>query len=497
MTGFNLTDWCLTPGAADAPALLLVDGPAVVSTHSRAELRAEVDRLAQAFAAEFQPGARVALRMANSPAMAVAFFAAARAGLIAVPLSPQLTGPEVQSLVTDADAALLLTENVDDPALAGLTLPCLHPQDLEGRAALPTIGENDPVLLIYTSGTGGRPKGVLHAHRMVKGRLPMREGWLAFRPGDRVLHAGTLNWTYTLGVGLMDPLSVGATAVLSRGTTDPGAWPVLIEAHFVDVFAAVPTVYRRLLKHGDPSLLKGSRLRHGLTAGEALPAALWQAWHDATGLPLYEALGMSEISTYVSSSPSVPTKPGSPGKPQTGRRVGLLDPDTLEPFDEPGRIGLLAVHASDPGLTLGYWRRPDEDARVRFGEWFAGGDLASFDAEGYLHYHGRADDVMNALGVRTSPLEIEAVLARHPAVQEVAVTTTRNAEGVELITAFVVPSKETTVDETDLRRFAGQHLAAYKLPKRVVEVETLPRTANGKVQRKQLSRLLAEGDPAT
>ena len=489
MDGFNLTDWCLEPGAADDLALVVVDGADEVAGLDRATLRREVDRLARALAAALPAGARVALRMANSPAMAIAFFAAARAGMIAMPLSPQLTAAEVGGLIADAEAGLLLTEAPTDPALAGLAVPRLRPDDLEGAAPLPTLRPDDPVLLIYTSGTGGRPKGVLHAHRMALGRVPMRTGWLNLRPGDRVLHAGTLNWTYTLGVGLMDPLSVGATAVLAQGTPDPGTWPALIERHRIDVFAAVPTVYRRLLKHGDPSLLRKAKLRYGVTAGEALPAALWQAWRDATGLELYEALGMSEISTYVSSSPSVPTKPGSPGKPQAGRRVTLLDPESHEPFDQPARHGLLAIHRTDPGLCLGYWRRPEEDAAVRFGEWFAGGDLASFDADGYLHYHGRADDVMNALGVRTSPLEIEAVLERHEAVQEVAVATTRNDEGVELITAFVVPAEGVELDEADLRRFAGERLAAYKLPKRLVCVDRLPRTANGKVQRKRLQDL--------
>lgn len=491
MTNFNLATWCLDPGAPEDMALLFVDGTETVARLDRSTLRRQVAKLAGSLAAGWAPGARVALRMANSPDMAVAFFAVAKAGLVAVPLSPQLTAPEVESLVADAEASLLLSEHTADPALQNLTIPCRHPGDLEGDAPCPDTRADDPVLLIYTSGTGGRPKGVLHAHRAVLGRLPMREGWLGLRPHDRVLHAGTLNWTYTLGVGLMDPLAVGATAVFARGTVDPGAWPVLIERHGIDVFAAAPSVYRRLLKHGDAARLRQAKLRYGVCAGEALPAPLWEAWRETTGRELYEALGMTEISTYVSSSPTVPTKPGSPGKPQAGRRVSLLDADDHTPFDEPGCIGLLAVHRSDPGLCLGYWRRPEEDAAVRFGDWFAGGDLASFDEEGYLHYHGRADDVMNALGVRTSPLEIEAVLARHPAVHEVAVTTTPNDEGVELITAFVVPSGTTDLDATELRHFAGNHLAAYKLPKRVVTVEHLPRTANGKVQRKQLPSLLA------
>ena len=490
---FNLADFCLEPGAPDADALLFVDAERVVARRTRAELRARVDGLARALAAHAPKGARIALRMTNTPAMAEAFFACARAGLIAVPLSPQLTLEETTKLLEDAEASLVLVDDAAHVPPQRLGPPVTTPDAVTGDGKLPPTHDEDPVLLIYTSGTGGRPKGVLHAHRSVRGRVPMRAGWLGIEAGDRVLHAGTLNWTYTLGVGLMDPLSVGATAVLYGGIAEPQVWADVIADFDIAVFAAVPTVYRRLLKYGDPATVRASRLRHGVCAGEPLPAELWRAWRDATGRELYEALGMTEISTYISSGPITPTKPGVPGKPQPGRRVAILDPETHQPLDEPGAIGLLAVHKSDPGLMLGYWRQPEADAEVFFGDWFAGGDLAHLDEDRYVHFHGRADDLMNALGVRTSPLEIERVLMRHDAVQDVAVTSLPNEEGIELITAFVVPAEGHAVDEGDLKAFAGEHLAAYKLPKRVIEARELPRTVNGKVQRKRLGALVAEG----
>ncbi|MEO1089314.1 MAG: acyl-CoA synthetase [Pseudomonadota bacterium] len=483
-SSFDLASYCLAPGAPDDAALAVVEADGGAITLDRAALRAAVNRLARALACRAGKGERVVLRMANQVAMATAFLATARAGLVAVPVSPQLRRPEVEAILEDADASLIVTLTADDPVLTGLQVPVVQPDDLEGTAALPVVGADDPALLIFTSGTSGRAKGVLHGHHTVLGRRPIRDAWLGIGPGDRVLHAGTLNWTYTLGVGLMDPLAAGATAVLAGADVEPGAWPTLIADHGITVFAAVPTVYRRMLKYGDPSVLRTGPLRHGVTAGEALSPHLWQAWRDATGLELYEALGMTEISTYVSSGPGTPTRPGSAGKAQPGRRIAILDAATHRPLDAAGETGLLAVHRSDPGLMLGYWRRPDEEAAVMFGEWFAGGDLAHLDEDGYVYFHGRDDDVLNALGVRTSPLEIERVLAEHPAVNEVAVTTTANAEGVELITAFVVPAAD--VDDSDLLAFASHRLAAYKLPKRVVRVDGLPRTANGKVQRRQL-----------
>ncbi len=488
---FNLADFCLDPGAADDEALLLVDAERVLARRTRAELRQRVERVARALASRLPKGERVALRMTNTPEMAEAFFGCAKAGLIALPMSPQLTREEVERILADSGAALVVVDDTTDAGAQGHGVEVTTSAALTGDAELPATTAEDPVLLIYTSGTGGTPKGVLHAHRTVLGRMPMRQGWLGIAPGDRVLHAGTLNWTYTLGVGLMDPLAVGATAVLFAGKAEPDIWPRVITRHAINVFAAVPTVYRRLVKHGDPTSLHNSSLKHGVCAGEALQAELWHAWHDATGLQLYEALGMTEISTYISSGPLTPTRPGIAGRPQPGRRVAILDPETHEPFAEPDQTGLLAVHRSDPGLMLGYWRRPEADAEVLFGPWFAGGDLAHLDAEGYLHFHGRADDVMNALGVRTSPLEIEGVLARHPHVQDVAVTTVPNDEGVEIITAFVVPAGSPP-DDAELIAFGAEHLAAYKLPKRVVVTTELPRTANGKVQRQRLRAMVAE-----
>ena len=355
-----------------------------------------------------------------------------------------------------------------------------------------------------------------------------------------VLHAGALNWTYTLGVGLTDPWAVGATAVVYDGPRDPAIWPRLIEATGATIFAAVPGVYRQLL-HSGADLNSLRSLRHGLTAGEALAPALRQEWLDATGRELYEALGMSEISTFVSSSPTTPSRAGSPGRPQPGRRIAVLParpaPDdgrggTAPAPDVPlpeGEVGLLAVHRSDPGLMLGYWERPQEDAASTRGEWFVTGDLVHLEPDGYLVHHGRDDDVMTSMGYRVSPLEVEAALAHHPAVAEAGCAEVEVREGVRVITAYVVLTPDAAaamagdlvrdgagdtdgdVDrggahagheedsaaarfERDLIAHAHDELASYKCPRRVVIVAALPRTANGKIRRRDL-RIVAPITP--
>ncbi len=353
--------------------------------------------------------------------------------------------------------------------------------------ALPETDAEDPAFLIYTSGTTASPKGVLHAQRSVLGRSLMRDAWEGFRPGDRVMHAGALNWSYTLGVGLMDAWAAGATAHLAERPEDPGDWLERMREFEVTVFVAVPTVYRQALKYGDTSQPL-PHIRHVLCAGEPLPPALMDEWKAAYGVPMYESLGMTEISTYISSGPATPVRPGSPGKPQPGRRVAILDPGSEGAAPLPvGQTGLLAVHRSDPGLMLGYWQRPDEEAAVYHGDWFTGGDLASMDDDGYVWFHGRADDIIKSFGFRLSPVEIEAALERHPAVAEAAVVGHEVGPQKTLVSAYLVAaSPDAIVDLEALRAYVANELAEYKRPHEYHVVQELPRTSNGKLQRRRL-----------
>lgn len=524
----NGSAYCLGHGAApetssNRTALIVVaDRQGTESERwSFRDLEAQVLRIAGGLRERgLERGDRVLLRLENTSDFPLFFFAILAAGGIAVPTSVMLTAPECDYLVQSAEPKFILhdgktrlprtLEFSDNGRLGGVSR-LLGPKECTAlKSSTPAVyvqtAPDDPAYLVYTSGTSGTPKGVLHAHRAISGRAPMYQGWYGIGPKDRLLHAGAFNWTYTLGAGLMDPWANGATSIIYCGERDPQIWPDLISRSEATLFAAVPGLFRRILKYSDLSPKHLGTLRHGLAAGESLRVNLHDEWVERTGLPLYEAFGMSEISTFVSSSAGVPTRPGSPGKAQSGRRIAILSDACPEADLKTGQInaarsdqeslpsgesGLLCVHRSDPGLMLGYWQEEDATAASFRGEWFVTGDRARLDADGYVWHEGRADDVMNTFGYRVAPDEVERVLLDHPAISEVAVTDIEVSQDVRLITGFVVLNPNHVLDQGALDTWCGDRLAAYKVPKQFVVLDTLPRTASGKVMRRSLKMPLA------
>jgi acetyl-CoA synthetase len=495
---FNMARYCIGRAAAavpDKPALVVVadalSAPSEIWTYRR--LEAAVLNVAGALA-RFgpPPGARILIRLDNTSDYALMFFGAVAAGFVPIPASSQLTDGEVAFLLDNSGAEAMCVADhlaVASPP-AGVQIIGQHEvarmiADGPRGAYADTIAEQ-PAYLIYTSGTTSRPKGVLHAHRAAWGRRPMYQGWYGIAADDRILHAGAFNWTYTLGVGLTDAWANGATTIVYTGAKDAGVWPHLIASHGATIFAAVPGLYRQMMKYGDVRSSTLGRLRHGLTAGEAPPPGFFEEWRDRTGREIYEAIGMSELSTFISTSPTVPRRSGAIGRPQPGRVVAIVDADGGTKPLAAGAQGLLAVHRSDPGLMLGYWHRPAEEAEVLRGDWFIGGDLASMDAEGYVTHHGRANDIMKAGGYRVAPQEVEAVIAAHDSVAEVACAEVRVRADVSIIAAFVVAKPGAGRDAAALKAFAAARLAAYKQPREVIFVEQLPRTPNGKLKRTAL-----------
>lgn len=500
---FNMARYAIGNAAVAGPdrtALVVIDRLDATSadaaeTWSYGALEHAVLSLAHGLRARgLESGDRLVIRLENTSAYALLFFAAIAAGLVPVPTSAQLTPEEAMFIVADSGAAAVAqSDALRLPELPVSVMP-LSGDDIAEMIAAATpaayadTAADDPAFLVYTSGTTSRPKGVLHAQRSAWGRRPMYEGWYGISHTDRVLHAGAFNWTYTLGVGLTDPWANAATAIVFTGA-ERHAWARLIAASRATIFAAVPSLYRQMLRHEDVSPATLASLRHGLCAGEALPEAVAVAWQARTGKPLYEAFGMSELSTFISCAPDLVRKPGYIGRPQAGRRVAIIP---VEGGSEPlpaGVEGLIAAQRSDPGLMLGYWRRPEEEAEMFRGDWFISGDLGVMDADGYIAHKGRANDLIKALGYRVSPFEIEAVLATHPLVAEVACGEVRVGEELTLVGAWIVPHPGLDIDAAAgeaIKAYAREHLAGYKVPRVVTFTASLPRTANGKLRRRAL-----------
>lgn len=474
----------------DHPALEVLAAPGELAARwTHAELAAIVRRTAGGLAAlGVGRGDRVLLRLGNTARFPIVFFAANAIGAVPVPVSAILTAPEVAAIVADLEPALIaagdglaLPDPAGAPVLDEAAIARLATAD---PADFAETSPDDPAYMVYTSGTAGRPKGVVLAQRAAWARRMMWQGWYGLGPDDRVLHAGAFNWTYTLGAGLTDPWAAGATALIHAGPPDRAIWPRLAGAHGATIFAGAPGVYRQMLDA--PDLATGfARLRHGLSAGEALPPTVRAAWSGATGKPIHEALGMSEISTYISSSPARPAPPGFTGHAQPGRRVAVL-PDTGDRPVPRGTEGLLAVSRRDPGLMLGYWRRPADTEAAFRGEWFMTGDRAVMAEDGAIRHLGRADDLINAGGFRVSPQEVEAALADHPGVAEAAVVELPVRDGVSVVAAFYVP-RAAPVAEDELARHCAERLARYKCPRSFRPVDALPRSANGKLLRRTLA----------
>lgn len=484
-TPFNLAAYVLAR-AGDSPdkIALAVVGSGRAERWSYARLDAAVRGTGTGLLASgVTPGDRVLLRFGNTPDFPVAFLAAVAIGALPVPVSAALTAPEVAALLLSLAPRLVLA----DPRLPLPSAPCpvLGPGALRDWAAGPPCAwamasPERPAYMVFSSGTSGRPRAVIHAHRAIWARGMMREGWDGIGRSDRVLHAGAFNWTYTLGTGLLDPWSQGATALIPAEGTEAAALPLLLKRHDATIFAAAPAVYRRLRAGG--GRLELPKLRHGLSAGEKLSPGLRAAWEAATGRPVFEALGMSECSTFVSGSHARPAPDGATGYAQPGRRVAVIGPDGAPvPRGTPGE---LAVARNDPGLFLGYLDA-EEETMARFScDWFRTGDGVVMAEDGAFSYLGRLDEMMNAGGVRVSPLEVEAALAACPGIGELAVAEVPVKADTSVIAAFY--TAPAPLPEAGLRAFAAERLARYKAPRVWQHVAALPRTATGKTDRRAL-----------
>jgi acetyl-CoA synthetase len=521
--GVACSDKHLGTSQADNIAMIVEDDIRGTVQITFAEMAQKTDQFAQLLRnLGVKVGDRVLIRLPNSLDYPIAFLGAMKMGAIAVPTSTLLTAEEVAYLAKDSGASVLVidanawtvmeaslvTRLKDTPNLKHILLSQTtessqhsHLNILSLESSLNAIQacepahqskSDDPAYLVYTSGTTGYPKGVLHAHRALLGRQPAAQYWFKYSDDvqDRIMHSGKFNWTYVLGSGLMDPLYLGKTVIVHEGKNDAQVWLDLIQKHQATIFIGVPTIYRQILQKTTATQAEIPSLRHYMSAGEHLSDEVLSQWHDRFGLDIFEAVGMSEFSYYLSQSQYRAIRPGSAGFPQPGHNIKLLNPETL--VEVPlGEEGMISVPDTDPGLFLSYWNLPDETAKYKHDNYFFTGDYAKYDKDGYIWFLGRKDDIIKSFGYRVSPYEIERVYKGHPDVADCAAVGEELEKDKVLVVIYVIlkPDAKTTAD--DLAAFGKQHLAAYKAPKTVYLANDFPRTKNGKILRKDISPTIA------
>ena len=517
------TDKHLNSLQASNIAMIVEDDTLGTDSITFAELSHKTNQFAQLLRnLGVHAGERVLIRLPNSLHYPIAFLGAMKMGAIAVPTSTLLTAEEVTYLAKDSGASVLVTDHAAWPAIAEslvkntADIPHLKQVLLSGNgvAADLTVFKcqnlnvalngitacqpasqtraDDPAYLVYTSGTTGYPKGVLHAHRALLGRQPAAQYWFNYSENaqDRIMHSGKFNWTYVLGSGLMDPLYLGKTVIVHEGKNDALTWINLIQKHKATIFIGVPTIYRQILQKTSATQAEIPSLRHYMSAGEHLSDEVLSQWHARFGVDIYEAVGMSEFSYYLSQSQYRPIRAGSAGFAQPGHNIELLDPETLTEVPT-GEEGMISVPLNDPGLFLSYWNLPGETAKYKHDDYFFTGDYAKYDADGYIWFLGRKDDIIKSFGYRVSPYEIERVYKGHPDVADCAAVGEEIEKDKLLVVIYVIlkPGASTTPD--DLLAFGKQHLAAYKTPKTVYLAHDFPRTKNGKILRKDIGPNIA------
>ena len=342
----------------------------------------------------------------------------------------------------------------------------------------------DTAFLLHTSGSSGRPKGVIHQHKdmYVTSQCFARE-ILAIRSDDRTFSVSKLFFAYGLGNAMYFPLSVGASTILNPERTKVDKVSALIAKHRPTIFFAVPTFFAAMLQEASGGLpVDLSSVRLVVSAGEPLPEEIFAQFKDRFSLEILDGIGSTEmLQTFISNRPGE-SRPGSCGLPVSGYEAQIVD-ENGEPVPG-GDIGTLCVKGES--AFAGYWNQPEMTAITKIGKWVVTGDKFFQGADGYFHYYGRADDMMKISGMWVSPGEVENALLGHQDVAEAAVVGISDAAGLLKTVAFVVLREGNYSTEQiteEIQEFVRKRLASYKCPRQVRVVAELPKTATGKIQR--------------
>jgi acetyl-CoA synthetase len=518
---FSIAQACCGRWALDRNRVALYwedeDGAAAVYTFW--ELEQQANRLANALGAMgIARGDKVALILPQRPETIVAHIAINRIGAVAVPLS-FLFGPEaLEYRLHNSETKVAFVDPQSLPNMAAIRERCpgvaqvvgvagardswITPWEAMLEKASPHFAPvasaaTDPAFLVYTSGTTGPPKGASMPQQCLIGNLPgfvySHDGFP--QPGDVFWSPADWAWTGGLMDALLPTMYFGQPIVGYRGRFDPERAFALIEKYRIRNTFLFPTALKMMMKaFPKPRERFDLELRSIMSAGEAVGTTVFEWAREALGVTINEMFGQTEMNYIVGNSHELwPAKPGSMGRPYPGHRIAVIDDEGQEIADN--EIGEVAVNriapdgAPDPVFFLEYYKNPEGTAKKFTGDWCRTGDLAKRDADGYLWYQGRADDMFKAAGYRIGPSEIENCLVRHPAVANAAVVPSPDEVRGNVVKAFIVLAAGHTPTaslEEDIRQHVRKFLAPYEYPKEIEFIDALPMTTTGKVQRRVL-----------
>lgn len=497
---FNLFDYLLqtdnTNASVSSAAIEFKDQRISVD-----ELRARTLDWAQRFRENgINARDRVALMLYDSPEFFACFLAAVSLGAICVPINTFLSGADVDFILNDSGARLVVVES-DLLGKVTADVDVVFQIDSLTRVAdvfksareigagivdVSATTRESPAFLLYTSGSTGTPKGVLHRH----GAIPVTvesysSSVLALTPDDRIFSSSRLFFAYGLGNSLSFPLAASATVILEPDRVNADRLAELIETKKPTVFFGVPAVYMSLLDYrAAGGRMDLSSLRLCVSAGEALPASIYDEWETNFGLRILDGIGSTEMLHIFISNDSTHSRAGSSGRLVPGYQARMInDAGAQVPENETGNLWVRGESA-----TAGYWNRPDLTEHAIQEGWVRTGDLYRKDEEGFFFHVGRSDDCFKVRGLWVSPIEVESVLVAHEMVSEAAVVSAIDENGLATALAYVVirQGERSVALKDDISRFVSSRLPAFKVPSRIEFIDQMPRTATGKVQRFKL-----------
>jgi long-chain acyl-CoA synthetase len=450
-----------------------------------------------------QPGDRVAMHFTNCPELVFGCYACFKIGAVAVPLNTRLKGTEIEYVLRHSGARLFFGQPSLFPEVHsvrsrlpdveryfvtgdGSAFPGVHPFDellasVDDGVTLPAVPEDALAVILYTSGTTARPKGVMHSHRSLKRTIATAVEAELTGANETVGIVAPVCHVFALGIQLLPALTLGATVVIIP-RPDPESLLRSLAEHRVTVFCGLPVTYQALLDCPAAGTGELGSLKVCVGGGDAVPPELQHRFHETFGVTITEGCGMTEVVPYSINPVFGARKSGSIGPPAPGVSLRLVD-DRGADVPE-GEVGEVLVKSE--ATMVGYWQDPEATAATLQEGWLRTGDLARRDEDGYYWFVGRKKEIIIRGGSNISPVEVEGALYEHPAVKEAAVVGVPSPTWGEVVHAYVALQDGTAPSAAELQQFLQERLAAYKVPETIHFLPELPKGTTGKIHRKTL-----------